>query len=336
MALNRHPRVTILSPYFCRADAVWPTLQSISTQTYGDFVALIWDDCSPDGTWSALQSAAADLTDSRVQVYRHPQNLGLYAGLRCAFAMVDTEYVAIVGSGDICHPDRLAMQVAALDENPDAPFCATNSQTIDPLTGQAFAENKFNRSAITTDDIRRVVPFTHGTVMYRADSVAEVGGYEPTFTWCGDWDLFFRLLKNRHAVYLPAVLYRRYARPDGASFNPAKSFDQIQSRHLVHILEAFPEQRAKLLSAAQEDLPAVLSPRQGLVVRDLCKRQVKLALMGRPLEAEKLGRLIDAEYGRPLAWKWTARVARTMALSPFKSSTLISTSKRISRMLGQN
>lgn len=333
--MSSSPRVVVLSAYFKRAHGVEPTLRSISVQTFSDFEALAWDDCSPDQTWEALRDEARRLDDTRIQVYRHSENLGLYEGLNRAITGSKSEYVAIVGSGDACHPERLAKQVEALDADPEAVFCATQSRTTDPLTGRTFSDESFHGSVIYASDIREVVPFTHGSVMFRREALEAAGLYEPVFTWCSDWDLFFRLLADRHAVYLPEVLYERYAQADGASFHPQKSFEQIRFRHLVHIVEAEPKLRADLLAAAQEDLSAVLGPRRKQVIRDTWKRQVKLALMRRRAESRELGRLTDDEYGSSMLRDALTSVSVLVSYLPVGPSTLINGFRRAGRLFRQ-
>src|SRR5690606_20343542 len=106
--------VAILSAYHNRADAVDSTLRSIANQTYEDFEAIIWDDASTDSTWSRLQSEVRELGDRRFTIYRHESNRGLAQGLNEALARTRAKYVAIVGSGDWCDPERIRLQVEAL------------------------------------------------------------------------------------------------------------------------------------------------------------------------------------------------------------------------------
>ncbi|NVK20590.1 MAG: glycosyltransferase [Methylocystaceae bacterium] len=325
------PKITIISPYHNRAQAVRLTLASVARQSFDDFEALIWDDGSTDETWDMLQSVQVELGDNRIKVYRHQPNIGLTAGLNDAIARAEGEYIAVLGSGDECAPDRLAKQAAALDADPEARFCACRSVTVDEVSGKRFSDEHFSGEIIRTADISEVCPFTHGSVMYRKSALEAVGGYDSIFKWCADWDVFFRLLDGGHAVYLPEDLYIRYARMDGVSFAPKKSVEQIKSKHLVLALAQLGDESREALKQKVRDqgLTQALRPRHPEITGDLRARQVKLILMGRTEPAAELGRLIDAEFGQTPKWRVMLGGARALAALPVDSDRLIAMARKL-------
>lgn len=299
------PRVTIVSAYYNRAGAVSETLNSISTQSYADWVAHIWDDCSTDDTWKSLQEAQSNIADGRITVHRQECNLGFVGVLNHACRVAQTEFVAIVGSGDVCLSERIAKQVTALDSDQDASFCTTAAASIDPDTGIKFVDNVFSRERIFQKDLLHSCPFTHGSVMFRRRHLKEVNYYDPHFTWSADWDLFNRLLSNgRHAIHLNEELYLRYARSDGASFSPKKSILQIKYAHLVHMLREMPEKRDEILDVVEsKGLDAALLFRKSLIADDIFSRQAKLHILGRHEVAKEFSEEV-ATQSYPPTTKW--------------------------------
>lgn len=326
-------KVTVISPYYNRKDAVEMTLMSIAAQDFEDFEALIWDDCSQDGTWEELQRVAASICDPRFKIFRHDPNLGFTAGLNYAIALAKGEYIAVVGSGDTCRPDRLTKQFTALEADPQASFCASSSLTIDEETGKQFRDEGHDGRVIELKDIAEACPFTHGTVMYRKSALETVGGYDPVFTWCADWDLFFRLLKGSHARYLPEVLYERYARMDGVSFAPKKSMLQIKCKYLALSLSELDAQGREDMIACVRDkgLDEALSHRGAAIVRDLRARQVKILFMKRRKQANELGALIDVAYGRTLKWRCMVGLASIAAALPIDQDKVIDQARRFKK-----
>lgn len=324
-------RVTVISPYFNRAVVVERTVKSILNQSYADLRAIIWDDYSPDRTWEELQRVSSELSDERLHVFRNPENVGLTRSLNNVFEMTDSEYVAIVGSGDVCHPERIKRQVQALDNDPNAVFCATGSVSIDELTGSRFLDDGFDGENIRLEDVAHVVPFTHGSVMYRRNKVLEAGLFEPTFKWCADWDLFMRILSLGNGIYLKDALYERYALMDGVSFHPVKSMEQIQYKYLAkHLSTISVADRPKVLVLARQDLDLCLGSYKEVMARDLWKRQIKLTFMGRFPQAEELGCLIEAKYGFSFVRFFGSRVARLLKCIPVSTDTLVSVTRRLS------
>ncbi|MBM9463423.1 glycosyltransferase [Aeromicrobium sp. YIM 150415] len=328
------PLVTIISAYYRRAHAVAPTLESIRDQSYDNFNAIIWDDNSPDETWRELDRVAREIGDPRFTVYQHSENLGLTRGFNEAIAKIDSEYIAIVGSGDICHPDRILKQVRALEGDPEAAFCATGSTTTDPIQGTTFFDSSFSSTIITRQDIETTCPFTHGSVMYRSDRLKEIGAFEPTFKWCADWDVFFRLLKKSHAIFIPEVLYMRTAQLDGVSFHPRKAFEQIEFKHLaLELSRCSEEQRQTILANVQSDgIPEALPARSGAIARDLARRNVKLYLMKRRRDAIEMSRMAVARgVGYPLKYRAYLRVAALLSHIGFDPNLLIKVARSLPR-----
>lgn len=323
-------KVTVISAYHNRAHAVEVTLRSISEQTFTDFDALIWDDGSTDNTWEELQRVQKLLGDDRIRVYQHKPNIGLTAGLNDAIERASGEYIAVVGSGDYCHPERLAKQVEALEANPDSPICATRSITIDEVNGKRFNDEHFDRPIITRSDIETVCPFTHGSVMYRTSELRAIGGYEPVFVWCADWDVFFRLLDRGNGIYLDEVLYERYARVDGVSFNPNKALLQIKCKHLALLLSGRDVDRNLILSTVRnEGIEQAIAERSKPAMRDSYARAIKIMLMGRRSDSINLKSLIDKEYGYDFLQSSIYYSSMIFSYLPVDSDTLINYARSI-------
>lgn len=327
------PKVTVISAYHEREHAVEETLRSIASQTFEDFQAIIWDDASRDGTATELVRVATQISDDRFHIVCYKQNIGLTAGLNAAIAATDSPYIAVVGSGDSCHPRRLSEQVKALERNPDAVFCASASTTKDPVTGDVFLDSEFSRARIELSDITRTCPFTHGSVMYRTSALRQVGEFAREFKWCADWDMFFRLLRSGDAIYLRDTLYFRTAQPDGVSFHPQKAFDQIKFKHLALELNCPGAERSKLLAvSAQEGVMAALDHRRGEISRDLARRNIKLYFMRRRDDASRMIRIAQIEDIRySFKYRVFLRLAQLLSATPLSQSLLIRVARALPR-----
>lgn len=152
--------------------SVHPTYQDIDQ----DYSILIVDDGSTNKeTLKALEFLKLQ---KAVSVYHKPENGGTSSALNKGHELIQTEYIAIMGSSDISTSNRFRLQVDHLLKNPD----------IDVLGTQlySFKESDYTRKSIyqtshkyeTTLNERTEGWLTnHGTVLYKNQSVKDVGGY---------------------------------------------------------------------------------------------------------------------------------------------------------------
>lgn len=314
-------RVTIVTLYYNRSENVGASVQSLLNQDYEDYHVIALDDGSTDDTFSKLQA----LIHPRLTTVTHP-NMGFTPSIAKLFSEIDSEFIAVHGSGDFSAPSRLRRQVEALDRDSDAVMVVTANRTIDPKSMRPIGARTFPRSILTRADIASTTPFTHGTVMYRRAAYEKAGGYEPAIQFCSDWDLWFRLLELGHAVYINDPIYDRLAQEDGASFSPRKAVAQVRCKRLaIKLSRCSPTERESVLAVLRtEGLRAATISEAPLVARDLARRHVKLELMGRSAEADLLRQLVrDDDLDYPGSYKLITRAARFASRSGLDPERLI-------------
>lgn len=197
--------LTVLMPVYNTKPAhLIESISSIVNQrNVTPFKILIIDDGSTNAeTCKAISSLDRmyDLRPFSSLLRTLESNKGTSHALNEGHKIVDTEYVAIMGSDDISDPNRLSKQIAFLQARPD----------IDVLGTQLFS--------FKSDDIHRKPLFTskhpmypssigsgwivnHGTVIYKQEAVMAAGGYDETKRRGQDIDLWQRMFSagNRFA-----------------------------------------------------------------------------------------------------------------------------------------
>lgn len=203
-------RVTVISPYFNRQDLVDRTVESIARQTYKDFEAIFIDDASSDQTHEALLRHVG----GPIQVVRQA-NQGFTRTMIAAIARSDSDYIALQGSGDVAHPERLAMQAEYLDKHPGVVLVGCHRE-LEVENG----DNSRLAPIVEPDviaQLHRENPFSHGEVMFRRSAYLAAGGYRPFFTYRQDLDLWLRMAAQGEFFVIPRVLYRRYHLQDSVT-----------------------------------------------------------------------------------------------------------------------
>jgi CDP-glycerol glycerophosphotransferase len=107
------PVVTVVVPGFDVAEYAVEALDSLREQTLADWVAVLIDDASTDGTGAIFDRAAAD--DPRFRVVHHDRQRGLGAARNTGIDLVDTPFVAFLDADDRMTPLALQRLVETVD-----------------------------------------------------------------------------------------------------------------------------------------------------------------------------------------------------------------------------
>ncbi len=174
------------APYLAEA------LASLSAQTLADFEAIVVDDGSRDGSAEIAEAHAA--RDSRFRVVRQPRR-GLVAALERTLAESTAPLLARMDADDVALPERLELQVAALDAE-GLVACGGGIEYFPSPTEGARRYARWLNGLVTPEAAARDVfvecPLPHPTLVARRDAVDEAGGYRE-LGWPEDYDLVLRL-----------------------------------------------------------------------------------------------------------------------------------------------
>src|ERR1700730_6383427 len=113
-------RVTVLVPTYNRESLLPACLESIQSQTFTDWKAVVGDNASTDGSAEIVRG----LGDPRFELVCRQENVGYVRNTNLLLDNVDTELVAILHSDDWWEPDFLTRLVDLLDQAPDAIMAA--------------------------------------------------------------------------------------------------------------------------------------------------------------------------------------------------------------------
>ena len=189
------PRVSILLPAF-DAEATLPAaLRSIARQRARDFECWIVDDGSRDGTRACAESLAARDPRFRVLAISHR---GIVGALNAGLEACRGELVARMDADDLMHRDRLAAQLALLDDEPALAGAGCHVR-IFPRSGLTEGLRDYERWLSAIDSPERVetdafveCPIAHPSLVLRAGVLRDLGYRDQG--WPEDYDLVLRLL----------------------------------------------------------------------------------------------------------------------------------------------
>ena len=125
----KNPRVSIGMPVYNGVEYLSQSLDSLLSQTYGEFELIISDNASSDETEEICRSYAAQ--DKRIRYCRQEENLGSVQNFNRVFELSRGEYFKWAAYDDVCHPTFLARCVKVLDSDPAIVWCHPRSSHID-------------------------------------------------------------------------------------------------------------------------------------------------------------------------------------------------------------
>jgi glycosyltransferase involved in cell wall biosynthesis len=217
--LTARPRVSVLMPVFNTGKYIREAVLSIVNQTFSDWELIILDDGSTDGSTTQLESLSSQ--DSRIRI-RKRENLGLIATRNELLGAARGEFIAWMDSDDVSLPERLRMQVLALDADSALTCVGTAVQCVDPeghpLNIERYPEDHLE---IEAEQSQGGAQRFATTMIRRAEALA-TGGFREPLKIGEDFDFLLRVGEIGKLGNLTKVLYiyRQHVKSVCAAMGP--------------------------------------------------------------------------------------------------------------------
>jgi len=201
------PVVSICVTSYNHRSFIRATVESARQQTFRDWEMILIDDGSTDGTLEAL----ADLQDERIKIHAFATNKTRCVALNQCLEQAKGDYIAILNSDDLWHPEKLEKQVTLLDKREDigAVFSwveLINESDTSLGIGQHLSQPNQGAKPWLQRLLTGGVPFCHPSVLIRREIFQQVGYYDERLTQLLDLDLWIRICENSEIWILPEVL----------------------------------------------------------------------------------------------------------------------------------
>jgi glycosyltransferase involved in cell wall biosynthesis len=199
-------RITVLMPVYNGEKFLSETIESVLQQTYTDFVFLIINDGSTDGSEKIIQS----YTDTRIRYVKNERNFGLVTTLNKGIDLVDTEFMARMDADDLWVETKLKKQIEVFDHHPEVGICGTSIRKFGAFEGDFY---------FPVDNEALKVGFlfyctmSHPSVVFRMSFLKETGlRYKANYFPAEDYKMWIDSLQLTQIYNIPELLvyYRQH------------------------------------------------------------------------------------------------------------------------------
>ncbi|MEI6502137.1 MAG: glycosyltransferase family 2 protein [Armatimonadota bacterium] len=239
-----NPSVSVIVPAYNAAGTLTAVLEAVYAQTFPILEVIVVDDGSQDDTAALLRERFP-----QVKYVRQAQQ-GVSAARNRGAAEARGDYLAFLDADDVWHPDKLARQVAALQQTPDLDLLLTRAIRVYPTGRRAepSAVGLPELLPLTLDlwlsrrqrDRLSVYGCVSSWVMPRAAFVAS-GGFDPLWATANDHEYVLRLLgRGRRAAVLTAALFDYHMSAGSLSHRPDRDRYLATSKRVLQAWATVP------------------------------------------------------------------------------------------------
>lgn len=198
--------ISVVVPAYNSQSTILETIDSVLEQTFTDFELIVINDGSTDRTLKLLET----VQDKRLKIYSYP-NGGLPAARNRGIVRATGEFISFIDADDLWTPDKLELQLQALQTNPQAgvayswTICmGNNGKSFHPGVSESFQGNVYPNLLVGN------FIASGSNVLIRKQAIESVGYFDESLKSCEDWDYWLRLApKCEFAVVpKPQIIYR--------------------------------------------------------------------------------------------------------------------------------
>jgi glycosyltransferase involved in cell wall biosynthesis len=224
--------VSVIIPTYNHGHTVGRAIASAQQQSYADLEIVVVNDGSPDDTAERLQPLAA----SGAIRYLEQPNGGQAAARNAGLALARGEYVAFLDDDDWWPEDKLAWQVAALEEQRDAVLVYGDYVRVEPDSAcSAPIETRCPDGADTKAFRDGCWIVSLGQTLIRRSAIEAAGPFDEAIWGSDDWDLYLRLAAVGPFMHRRRVALYYQLHDANASWNAVRHVEghfRVMRKHL--------------------------------------------------------------------------------------------------------
>jgi glycosyltransferase involved in cell wall biosynthesis len=204
-------KVSVIIPAYNRYAYIRRAIESVLNQSYKDIELIVVDDGSTDNTREILEDY-----EPRMLLLEHEggANKGQSAAINLGLQNAQGEYIAILDSDDCWETNKIELQIAYLQQNPDVGLVYGNGIAVDENGEYLYDIYKPNHEEknIPSSLLVDCYFFVPTNSLFRAEILELTGGFDESLRTAQDHDMGIRIAEVTKLAYINNSLfhYRRH------------------------------------------------------------------------------------------------------------------------------
>ncbi len=197
-------RISVIIPTFNRGTQLIRALDSVLAQTYPPLEIIVIDDGSTDDTANIVRKQYPSVT------YQLQENQGVSSARNRGLEIASGDWIAFLDSDDAWLPEKLARQVASLQESPEYKICHTEEiwirrgKRVNPRNKhQKYGGNIYEHCL-------PLCVISPSAVMIHQDIFRDIGNFDESLPACEDYDLWLRICAHYPVLFIEMPLIYKY------------------------------------------------------------------------------------------------------------------------------
>ena len=230
------PLVSVVIPVYNGEAFILECLRSVAAQTYPKLQIIVVDDGSTDRTAELVRQSGMN-TELVSQDHKNLPS-ARNTGIRHATG----DFIALLDSDDLWHPDKIEAQVSMMMENPEAGLIFTDTEKIFPSGKTRRQKDKKQLSKkINQQDpfpvlIKKnvIVP---SSVLIRTSVFEKIGYFDEALNSCEDWEFWLRFPVHHLPIFFLDRVLTKYRFHGGNMSTKADAMQQGRLQVLTKVFE---------------------------------------------------------------------------------------------------
>lgn len=198
------PTVSIIMPVYNGGQYLRNAIESVLAQTYSALQLILVNDCSTDNSAEIIEGY---LPDPRITFLTNATNLGVAASRNFALTFATGAFIAFHDQDDLWLPNKLSLQMAALQKHPELGLLHTRYARIDAEGAllpeyRSLDEDAFGNpyAEIVIGDVFEEIFISNDiqplTSLISKQVLDEVGWFNPDLPGVDDYELWLRIARR--------------------------------------------------------------------------------------------------------------------------------------------
>ncbi len=224
--------ITIVIPTYNRYGLLKVAIDSVLDQSYRDFELIVIDDGSTDDTHALVRSYGDSL------VYLKQENQGPSAARNRGIEESRGSLVAFLDSDDRWHPDKLLIQIEAMEEEPG--YLISHTGEVWYRNGELLRQKKKHQKlpGYIFERSLSMCMVSMSTVIARRELFDHIGCFDEKLPCCEDYDFWLRAsLRYPFLLVDQPLTFKEGGREDQVSVIYRIGMDRFRIQSIVNLLE---------------------------------------------------------------------------------------------------